>query len=142
MKKRMLSLIALAVLSITMVFAQTGKKEKFKVAGNCDMCEKRIEEAAKSVNGIFSADWDKETKILVVVFDTLQTGINKVHTALAEAGHDTEVHKAIDEAYFELPGCCKYERMSKILMKEIFPERKKDKKKLKNMASLPAEKLL
>ena len=128
MKTRMLSLVVVALLGITTVFAQTDKMEIFRVAGNCDMCEKRIEEAAKSVDGVSSADWDKETKMLGVVFDTLQTGIHKVHIALAEVGHDTEMHKASDEAYFELPGCCKYGRMSRILLKEIFPESKKDKK--------------
>jgi hypothetical protein len=30
--------------------------------------------------------------------------------AIANAGHDTEMHKATDEAYNKLPGCCKYER--------------------------------
>ncbi len=112
MKTRMLSLVVLMVLGITSVFAQTGKKEIFKVAGNCDMCENRIEKSAKSVGGVTSAEWDKETKMLEVVFDSEQTGINKIHMAIAKAGHDTKMHKASDDDYDQLPECCKYERLS------------------------------
>ena len=32
------------------------KKVEFKVAGNCEMCEKRIEKAAYSVKGVKSAE--------------------------------------------------------------------------------------
>ena len=86
------------------------KTEKFKVYGNCSMCEKRIETAAKSIDGVTSADWNKETKMIEVTFDDAKTDIHKVHMAIAKAGHDTEMHKATDEAYNSLPGCCKYER--------------------------------
>ena len=30
--------------------------------------------------------------------------------AIAKAGHDTDMHKAKDEVYNELPDCCIYER--------------------------------
>ena len=30
--------------------------------------------------------------------------------AIAKAGHDTDMHKAKDEVYNELPSCCKYDR--------------------------------
>jgi copper chaperone CopZ len=46
------------------------------------MCETRIENAAKSVDGVLSADWDKETQMIDVKFDS-----------------------------DKLPGCCKYERI-------------------------------
>ncbi len=92
-----------------MVFA-SDKTEKFEVKGNCGMCEKRIEKAALSVDGVSKADWDKETKKLEVVFDNTKTDIHKVHMAVAKVGHDTKMHKAKDEVYNELPGCCKYDR--------------------------------
>jgi periplasmic mercuric ion binding protein len=34
----------------------------------------------------------------------------KIEMAIAKAGHDTPHHKAKDEVYNELPGCCKYDR--------------------------------
>ena len=30
--------------------------------------------------------------------------------AIAKVEHDTDMHKATDEVYDNLPGCCKYER--------------------------------
>jgi copper chaperone CopZ len=96
----------------TMVFAQEMKTEKFKVYGNCGMCESRIEKAAKSVDGVSRADWDQETKMIEVAFDKSKTDVHKVHMAIAKAGHDTDMHKAKDETYDALPGCCKYERKS------------------------------
>jgi copper chaperone CopZ len=112
MKTKMLSLIALVFMALTSVTAQTEKKETFKVAGNCGMCETRIEKAAKSVAGVHSADWDKETKMIDVKFDSDELDIHKVHMAIAKAGHDTKMHKASDEVYDKLPGCCKYERIN------------------------------
>jgi hypothetical protein len=34
--------------------------------------------------------------------------------AIANSGHDTKMHKASDEVYDKLPGCCKYERMEEV----------------------------
>ncbi len=113
MKTRMLGLVMLMGLSSFALFANAANTEKFKVAGNCGMCEARIEKAAKSVDGVSVADWDKETKMIEVTFDPSKTDIHKVHEAIAKAGHDTKMHKATNEAYDKLPGCCKYDRMGK-----------------------------
>ena len=109
MKTKLLSLVALFVMGAFTVFAGN-KTEKFKVKGNCGMCEKRIEKATLSVDGVSKADWDKETKKMEVVFDDSKTDVHKVQMAIAKVGHDTEMHKAKDEVYNELPGCCKYDR--------------------------------
>ena len=109
MKTKILSLVVMFVFGTFMVFAGN-KTENFEVKGNCGMCEKRIEKAALSVEGVSKADWDKETKKLEVVFDDTKTNVHKVHMAVAKVGHDTKMHKASDEVYNKLPGCCKYER--------------------------------
>lgn len=109
MKTKVLSLVVMFIFGTFMVFA-ADKNEKFEVKGNCGMCEKRIEKAALSVDGVSKADWDKKTKQLNVTFDDAKTNIHKVHIAVAAAGHDTSVHKAKDEVYNKLPGCCKYDR--------------------------------
>lgn len=85
----------------------------FKVYGNCGMCKSRIEKAAKSVEGVTTADWNKETKMIEVSFDSSKTAIDKVHKAIAKVGHDTELYKAKDEIYNALPACCLYDRVSK-----------------------------
>ena len=91
------------------VSAQT-KTEKFKVNGECDMCKARIEKAAKKVEGVSSANWNKDSKVMEVKLDSTKTTIHKVEMAIAKAGHDTQMHKASDEAYNNLPGCCHYDR--------------------------------
>jgi copper chaperone CopZ len=110
MKTKVLSLVVMFVFGAFMVFA-ANKTEKFKVKGNCGMCEKRIEKAALSVDGVSKADWDKKTKQLDVTFDDAKTNIHKVHMAVAKVGHDTSMHKAKDEVCNKLPGCCKYDRI-------------------------------
>jgi copper chaperone CopZ len=109
MKTKVLSLVSMFLLGTSMVFAQA-KTEKFEVKGNCEMCKSRIEKAAKSVDGVTAADWKQETRILEVSFDESKTSVNKVQMAVARAGHDTPGHKAKDEVYNALPGCCKYDR--------------------------------
>lgn len=101
------SLLLLFALGFS-VFAQEAKTEKFGVSGLCSMCEARIEKAASSVEGVGSADWDQKTKVITVSFDTKMTDIHKIQMAIAGAGHDTDMHKATDEAYEKLPACCKY----------------------------------
>ncbi len=81
------------------------------VAGNCDMCKERIENAALSVAGVESATWEAESQMLHLNFDAGKTNSAEIQQAVANAGHDTEDFKAPDEVYDELPGCCLYERL-------------------------------
>jgi len=85
-----------------------GSVEKSEDANN--MCKSRIEKAAKKVEGIQSATWNKETKELMVraVSDVAKSTLQ---TAVAEAGHDTKSVKASKDTYDNLPGCCQYERV-------------------------------
>lgn len=82
---------------------------KFKVYGNCGMCEARIEKAAK-IEGVASADWDMETKILTITFNPTSVKPGLVHKAVAAVGHDTDKERADDEVYAKLHTCCQYER--------------------------------
>jgi copper chaperone CopZ len=84
---------------------------EFKVYGNCGMCERRIEKAL-TVNGVESADWNKDTKIAKVVFSKDKITLKQLHKNVAAVGHDTEEVKASDEVYSKLPNCCKFERDS------------------------------
>lgn len=84
------------------------KKATFAVQGNCSMCEARIEKAAKSVEGVKEASWDKENDMLTIKYRGFKDKVDRVHDAIAEAGHDTSKEKASQKAYASLPGCCKY----------------------------------
>jgi len=112
MKTKKFSLLVIMGLVSLSMYAGSIKTEIFKVGGNCGMCEARIEKAAKSVNGVISAEWDKETKIIEVRLDTALTEIQKVHVAIAAVGHDTELVTASDEVYENLPACCHYDRLA------------------------------
>jgi mercuric ion binding protein len=110
MKKTVL-LSVLVILSISFsALAQNIKTEKFKVYGSCGMCESRIEKAVLDLDGVTTADWDKETKMVEISFDEVKVKLDDIHKAIAKVGHDTEKEKANDEVYNALAGCCKYER--------------------------------
>lgn len=109
MKTKVFSLLSLMFLVSGVLFAQL-KTQEFKVKGNCGMCEARIEKAAKSVDGVSMADWNKESKVIKVSFDESKSSVQKVQKAIADAGHDTPGHKAKNEVYNALPACCKYDR--------------------------------
>jgi len=79
----------------------------FKVYGNCEMCKNRIEKAAKG-KGVKSAIWDVDTKKISLDYDFSVTSPEKVQERIADAGHDTELKKAKDRVYAELPDCCHY----------------------------------
>ena len=109
MKIRILSIAALLLVGIMSGFAQN-KTEEFKVFGNCGMCEKTIEKAAKAVDGVKKADWDKETKMITITFNTEKTDLTAIKQAIADVGYDTNEIKAKDEVYNKLHSCCKYDR--------------------------------
>ncbi|MBV6440021.1 MAG: copper chaperone [Haliscomenobacteraceae bacterium CHB4] len=89
--------------------ASNSMTTKFKVYGNCGMCENRIETAAR-LEGVTLADWDVDTKILTVTFDPAKVKPGQVHKAVAAVGHDTDKERADDAVYAKLHGCCQYER--------------------------------
>lgn len=86
------------------------RHDMFKVAGNCEMCKSRIEEAVMSLQGVDKAEWNVKLKMLEVVFDSGKLKVDDIHKAITKVGHDTEKEKASDDVYNALPGCCKYER--------------------------------
>ncbi len=109
MKQRTI-LISLIMMMISIGAFAESKTKEFKVYGNCGMCEDRIEKAANSVDGVTEADWNKETKMIKVTYDNQKSDINAIQKAIAKAGHDTGKHRAKDETYKNLPGCCQYDR--------------------------------
>ncbi|WP_147677778.1 heavy-metal-associated domain-containing protein [Algibacter pacificus] len=81
----------------------------FGVRGNCGMCKKTIEKAANKVEGVANATWDVDKKKIDVSFDDTKTDAMAIHNAIAASGYDTEKVAGSEEAYSNLPGCCKYE---------------------------------
>ncbi|MBL0274258.1 MAG: TonB-dependent receptor [Chitinophagaceae bacterium] len=85
----------------------------FKVSGACDMCKNRIEETVK-IKSVRSANWSVDTKMLTVIFNPSKLSLSKIHKKLAGVGHDTEIEKAKDEIYKQLPACCHYRELDEI----------------------------
>ena len=85
------------------------KDISFGVRGNCGMCKRTIEKAANSVEGVASANWDKDKKLIKVSFDEGKTNVMSIHKAIAASGYDTEKVNGDLDAYDGLPGCCKYD---------------------------------
>jgi membrane fusion protein, copper/silver efflux system len=81
-----------------------------KVAGACDMCKERIENAAKSVKGVRNAEWTAAEQALRLSFISGITSSDAVQKVIAGVGHDTEKYKAPDDVYNKLPECCLYKR--------------------------------
>lgn len=108
MKSIRLVLLAVVTLSASAVFAQD-KTDSFTVHGNCGMCKKRIETAAK-LDGVTAAVWNVDTKVMTVTYDPAKTSADAVQKKVAAVGHDTDKYTAEDKVYSKLPGCCLYER--------------------------------
>jgi copper chaperone CopZ len=85
------------------------KTETFKVSGNCSSCKARIEKAAK-LDGVSKAEWNKDTKVLSIVYNPSKVSSIAILKNVAAAGHDNEKFKADNKSYNALPGCCQYER--------------------------------
>lgn len=112
--KRIVLLVLACIFSLTMVAQEKKSKNKkvvIKVAGNCGMCEKRIEKAAYSVKGVKNAEWHVDCQDIHLVIDETKCSADDVAKAIAAVGHDTGKIKADDAVYEKLHGCCNYERM-------------------------------
>lgn len=81
-----------------------------RVYGACEMCKSRIEETAMAQEGVLSANWDMESGMLHLDIDAGKISVDEVEKAIASVGHDTENHRAPDDVYEALPGCCLYDR--------------------------------
>ena len=90
--------------------AQTTKTESFKVYGNCEMCQDRIEGVLKKKDGVLKRTWNDDTKILLVVFDPAKISLTQIKQKIADEGYDTDEIHATDAAYNSLSKCCQYKR--------------------------------
>lgn len=81
------------------------------VAGKCGMCEARIVNAANNILGVTATAWKQDQQMMKVTYDKSQITLDGIQAEIARIGHDTKAHKATEEAYADLPGCCKYERL-------------------------------
>ncbi len=100
------------ILMHSLSFAQNknNKTDSFRVWGNCEQCKSRIENTLAHM-GAYTYNWDIQTKILTVSFDSLRLNRSSIQKKLAAVGHDTEGFQADIRVYNKLPECCKYDRL-------------------------------
>mgnify|MGYP006284388375 CR=1 FL=1 len=121
--KKIIVVLMVAFVS-TLSYAQNkNAKTKIEVDGVCGMCKVRIEKAALDTKGVKSAVWDLETHHLDLIFDERKTNIQQISQNIADAGHDTRMIKATDEAYLSVHDCCRYRDA------QVKEEHEKEKKK-------------
>lgn len=112
MKNLIIGILILLVSFTTQAQEKKNKNAKYviEVNGNCEMCKKRIENAAFSVSGVKSAEWHIDDHKLHLIINEEKCSLLDVKKAIAKVGHDTDQVKATDEQYEKLHSCCMYER--------------------------------
>jgi copper chaperone CopZ len=112
-KNIILGMLLLVVTLSTQAQVKKNKNAKYsiEVNGNCEQCQKRIQKAAFSVNGVKTASWSIETHQLDLTINEEKTSIATVEKSIAKVGHDTKGVKANKEDYDNLHHCCKYDRL-------------------------------
>jgi len=106
--KRIILLLAIVFIGNT-TFAQT-KTDTIYAKGNCGHCKERIEEAVSGIKGVSTASWDPTYARLITTYNTNETSNKDIQKVMASVGHDTDLFRADDKVYKNLPACCKYER--------------------------------
>ncbi|GAA5092807.1 hypothetical protein GCM10023210_22260 [Chryseobacterium ginsengisoli] len=104
-------ILGIFLLSAQFILAQNLSKNQFKVKGNCEMCKERIENTAKKA-GAKTATYSIDLQTLTLETDS-NISTDEILKKIAEAGHDNEKFKALNENYNNLPECCHYDRDSK-----------------------------
>lgn len=100
-------LFAVATITLSSAsFAQTADTT-FIVNGVCEMCQKTIEGAC-DIDGVESASWSPETKMIQITFEPSVVSLDAINKAINASGYDTEFSAASEEAYEGLHGCCQY----------------------------------
>jgi copper chaperone CopZ len=89
------------------------KTETFKVYGVCGMCKAIIENAAHSADGVVSQDWNIETQMFTVTYNTAKANLDVIKNNIVEAGYDIDGRLANEESRSKLSPCCQYDRTGK-----------------------------
>ena len=96
---------------------KNSKTETVKIYGNCGMCETNIEKVG-TIKKVAKVDWNQETQMATLTYDTTKTNQDEILKRIALAGYDSDKFLAPDDVYNNLHGCCQYDRVAKVPVKE------------------------
>ena len=106
-----------ALLSVTInAQIKNSKTETVKIYGNCGMCETKIEKAG-TIKKVATVDWNQETQMATLTYDSTKTNQDEILKRIALAGYDSDKFLAPDDVYNNLHGCCQYDRVAKVPVK-------------------------
>lgn len=83
--------------------------EQVKIYGNCGTCKTAIEKAGNLKNTA-SVDWNADTKMATLIYNSKKTTRDEILKRIALAGYDSEQFLAPDDVYGKLQTCCQYTR--------------------------------
>jgi copper chaperone CopZ len=112
LKTTVMAITLLLSIAVSNAQIKNAKTENVKILGNCGMCETKIEKAGNLKN-IAIVDWDKDSKIATITYDTAKTNQDEILKRIALAGYDSEKFLAPEDAYNKLAACCQYDRETK-----------------------------
>ncbi len=107
--KTFFSIVAVLLCTNSIAQIKDAKTETVKISGNCGMCKTTIEKAGNKKK-MSKVDWNKDSKVATLTFNSKTTSEDEILKRIALAGYDNEKFLAPDDAYAKLPECCKYER--------------------------------
>lgn len=116
LEKTMMAILLLLSVVVSSAQIKNSKTESVKIYGNCGMCEAKIEKAG-SLNNIASVDWNADTKMALLTYDSKVTNQDEILKRIALAGYDSNKFLAPETAYSKLSGCCQYNREAKVPIK-------------------------
>ena len=116
LKKTVIAITLLLSVVVSNAQIKNAQIETVKIFGNCEMCKTTIEKAG-SLKKIANIDWNKDTKIASLTYDTKKTNQDEILKRIALAGYDSEKFLAPDAVYSKLPECCQYDREAKVAVK-------------------------
>ena len=74
----------------------------------CYFAEDRMCGIALDVPGVRAVEWDQFKEKAMVVYKPKKISEDRIQQLVADAGHDTDLYTATDEAYNGLEACCLY----------------------------------
>lgn len=115
-KKIVLSIVAIFLYTNSVAQIKNAKTETVKIYGNCEMCKATIEKAGNRKK-VSKVDWNKDTKIATLVYNSKTTSQDEILKRIALVGYDNEKYLSPNDVYAKLPECCKYTRNIKTITK-------------------------
>lgn len=112
-KNTLMAIILLLSVTITSAQIKNSKTENVKIYGNCGMCKSKIETAG-NLKKVAKVEWNKDSKIATLTYDSTKTSQDEILKRIALAGYDSDKFLAPDDVYDALHGCCQYEREAKV----------------------------